>query len=288
MGLQPSHAPRVHAPPPWVEAATSVAHDRHTPVPRTRLELRAALVQAPPFSLSEATLRRVDALLQHEHAHERATVKQCTPMLEFRGSGRVLLHHGDITRLAVDAIMNAANAQLLGCFRPAHRCLDNVVHCAAGPRLRRACARVLAQRPRHQPRASTTWPLVITPGFCLPAAWVCHCVGPVWNERRGAECDKALLAQYTAMLDAAAARGWTSVALASLSTGLYGFPKPRAAQLVVPLVWEWSRRHQGCTVIITVYTDDDRRLYAAQLCKVQHCVGRAGRPPADAPANAIA
>lgn len=121
---------------------------------------RAERIRAPPNSFGEATLRAIDARLMRERpAPQRPKLQQAITVL-----------HADITRLHVDAIVNAANDRLLGCFRPEHRCVDNVIHGAAGPRLRDECAAQL----RRGARAP-----LLTGGYCLPASFVVHAVGPV-------------------------------------------------------------------------------------------------------------
>ena len=134
---------------------------------------------------------------------------------------KIAVWKGDITSLAVDAIVNAANSGLLGGGG-----VDGAIHLAAGPRLLAEC-RVIAARQGGCPAGEA----VITAGYDLPAAWVIHTVGPVW--RGGSHGEAALLAScYRKSLALAEARGLTSIAFPNIGTGVYGYPKGEAAQIV--------------------------------------------------------
>ena len=172
---------------------------------------------------------------------------------------------GDITRLSVDAIVNAANAELLGCFRPGHACIDNVIHWAAGPRLREDCARIM----EIQGHAERTGDAKITRAYHLPSRFVLHTVGPIVDGGRvRPEHQRALVSSYRSCLDLArSVPSIRTVAFCAISTGVYGYPKDAAARLAVRSVESWLREHPGALdlAIFTVFTDADAREHEAAM-----------------------
>ncbi|KAJ3334853.1 hypothetical protein HDU93_007177, partial [Gonapodya sp. JEL0774] len=202
--------------------------------------------------------------------------------LSHRPKIKLSVWRGDITSLSnVTAIVNAANSALLGCFQPLHRCIDNVIHSAAGPRLRLACSDIMRLQKRPEPRGLAK----ITPGFNLPAQFVIHTVGPELGfvGRGGArmppstEDHDALKSCYVSCLDTADATipryatvhdgaGGTdiSIAFCSISTGLFGFPAQPAAELAVRTVVEWCLAHPDTRishVIFDVFSEEDQAIY---------------------------
>jgi O-acetyl-ADP-ribose deacetylase (regulator of RNase III) len=183
----------------------------------------------------------------------------------------IAVWRGDIRRLAVDAIVNAANDQGLGCFQPAHMCIDNVLHRAAGPRLREACRAEMSSRP-HGLKAGTA--PIITPGFALPAAHVYHVTGPCVDRNAPIPlaAQQKLASCYCAVLDASAARGLRSVAFCCISTGLFGYDSPAAALLATATVRDWLRVHNGeggggslRLVVFDVFTEADVDSYRVAM-----------------------
>ena len=174
----------------------------------------------------------------------------------------IALWQGDITRLAADAIVNAANSQLLGCFVPGHSCIDNAIHSAAGLRLRRACYELM----RAQGHEERTGLAKLTPGFCLPAKCVLHTVGPI-VQGRVTERDWALLRScYRACLDAAREHALKTVAFCCISTGVFHFPQRTAAEIAVDEVRGYRATHADAPkVIFNVFKDEDRDIYAELL-----------------------
>ncbi len=175
------------------------------------------------------------------------------------------LWQGDITRLAADAIVNAANAQMLGCFVPMHTCIDNCIHTFAGVQLRAECHRQMEQlRSRfgknyEQP---TTVP-ILTDGYNLPARKVIHIVGPIVEKRLTASLEKDLENCYRNTLDLCSENGLKSVAFCCISTGVFRFPKERASEIAVTTVLRWMKDHPNRLerVIFNVFADEDRVIY---------------------------
>ena len=172
---------------------------------------------------------------------------------------------GDITRLAVDAIVNAANSQMLGCFIPMHTCIDNCIHSFAGVQLRAECARKMNQlrtrygRDYEQPTAVP----ILTDGYNLPAKKVIHIVGPIVSYRLTPALEKALADCYRNTLDMCLENGLKSVAFCCISTGVFHFPNKRAAEIAVETVTAWLSEHGGQMerVIFNVFKEEDRKYY---------------------------
>ena len=215
--------------------------------------------------LGEAALVAVDRVLAWEAERKPQPVSDFTGALTLAAEGaKVVVWRGDITTLAVDCIVNAANDQGLGCFVPSHRCIDNVLHRAAGPRLREACRGELAQRPDHS-LPSGAAPLV-TPAFFLPAKWVLHVTGPALRYGTvspNAKEERLLAACYTGCLEAAMRQGAQSIAFCCLSTGLFNYPAPLAARTALNTVQKWLEAHPNVLdmVLFDVFTAKDDAIY---------------------------
>jgi O-acetyl-ADP-ribose deacetylase (regulator of RNase III) len=176
------------------------------------------------------------------------------------GHTRLHLWRGDITTLAADAIVNAANAALLGCFRPGHACIDNAIHSVAGPRLREDCHRII----EHQGRPEPTGTAKITRGYYLPSRFVLHTVGPIVPGGRPTGDQQAQLADcYESCLNVAAELGLRSVVFCAISTGVFGYPKEEAACVAVDTVRAWTARRTGVIddVVFDVFSEGDEAAY---------------------------
>ena len=181
----------------------------------------------------------------------------------------ISIWQGDITRLAADAIVNAANSQMLGCFIPMHTCIDNCIHTFAGVQLRNECNEKMKQlrirygKDYEQPTAVP----MLTEAYNLPAKKVIHIVGPIVQGSLTPETDQALASCYINTLHLCAEHGLKSVALCCISTGVFRFPNRRAAEIAVDTVREWLKEHQGKIerVIFNVFKDEDREYYEQKL-----------------------
>ncbi len=168
---------------------------------------------------------------------------------------QVALWEGDLTILEADAVVNAANDQMLGCFVPGHRCIDNVLGAAAGPDLRAECADYMARR---QGRPEPTGSAVLTGGYHLPARHVIHTVGPIIPDRNPSDEDEVTLAScYRGILDLTRDSGLDSVGLCSVSTGVFGYPKDQAADVVLDTIDDWLRDNpeEALRIVISAFTE---------------------------------
>ena len=172
------------------------------------------------------------------------------------------LWQGDITTLKCDAIVNAANAGLTGCYIPSHRCIDNAIHTFAGVELRLACGELMEQQGYPEPTGQAK----ITPAFNLPCKYVLHTVGPIVKGRVTKQ-DEALLAScYRSCLELAAENGLESVAFCCISTGEFHFPNEQAAQIAIETVKQFMNTKTSVKkVIFNVFKDLDNEIYARLL-----------------------
>ena len=180
----------------------------------------------------------------------------------------LIIVRNDITKMPVDAIVNAANSRMLGCFVPCHGCIDNAIHSAAGLRLREACSRYVDDRRREDPDyEEPVGRAVLTPGFCLPCRYVIHTVGPVVGMRLTKELKQDLRNCYVSCLEAAADQGLRSIAFCCISTGEFHFPNQEAAEIAVKTVREFLDRQAASIerVIFDVFKDLDRDIYRGLL-----------------------
>ena len=171
----------------------------------------------------------------------------------------LILWQGDITRLRVDAIVNAANSQMLGCFQPLHSCIDNAIHSAAGIQLRDICNRMMMK----QGHPEATGKAKITAGFNLPARYVIHTVGPIIpdGEPTREQCDQ-LTSCYHECLQLAERNGLESIAFCCISTGVFRFPNQLAAEIAVREVKSFMNQAKYIRhVIFNVFKDQDRDIY---------------------------
>ena len=237
--------------------------------------LRALMNIRGPRRMDEEVIRVQDAYLT-----ERLTVRtpvgpEAIPTVkEVYGcrlphAEKLSLWQGDITRLAVDAIVNAANSRMLGCFAPLHACIDNCIHTFAGIQLRAECSRQMEQlrerygRDYEQPTAVP----MLTDGYNLPAGKVIHVVGPIVSGPLTPALEKDLADCYRNVLDLCGENRLRTVAFCCISTGVFCFPAQRAAQIAVDTVENWLDHNSDHMdrVIFNVFTDKDRDIYEQLL-----------------------
>ena len=226
--------------------------------------LRALMNVRPPRPIGAEFLKMQDEYLRAER--DRRGVVDAEAMPALPSDPRMALWQGDITTLKADAIVNAANSALLGCFYPLHGCIDNIVHTRSGVQLRLLCSEIMAKQGHEEPAGRAK----ITTAFNLPSRYILHTVGPIISGRV-TQRDRELLAScYRSCLELAAANGCRSVAFCCISTGEFHFPNELAAQIAVDTVRDFLDTHDGLRVIFDVYKDLDLEIYR-NLLKAGKC-----------------
>lgn len=224
-----------------------------------KILLRSLLNLRMPNPISDAFLAVQDAYLQEELRQKKITdLRELQPVQQ-----DVYLWRGDITTLRCDAIVNAANSQMLGCFCPNHGCIDNAIHTFAGVQLRLACAELM----ERQGREEQTGEAKITPAFNLPCRYVLHTVGPIVQDRL-TQRDCALLAScYRSCLELAGENGLNSIAFCCISTGEFRFPREEAAHIALAAVTDWMNANPQyeIRVVFDVFTEQDNDIYTQLL-----------------------
>ncbi len=244
--------------------------DRYTEEQEQRV-LRSLMNVRMPRKMDSQVLEVQDEYLS-QLAKEKGVVswEDIPTVGEQFGSGashseKIAIWQGDITRLEVDAIVNAANSQMLGCFIPMHACIDNCIHSFAGIQLRMECdqkMKRLRERYGSGYEQPTSVPM-LTKGYNLPAKHVIHVVGPIVHSVLTEELEAQLADCYRNVLDMCAANQIRSVAFCCISTGVFHFPNERAAKIAVQTVGEWLDEKETLMdkVIFNVFKDEDRGYY---------------------------
>ena len=232
--------------------------------------LRSLMNLRRPSPISANFMREQDILLQEEAANKSVvtpdelptiadeTSKDITP--QGAPARNLILWQGDITCLAADAIVNAANSAMLGCFAPCHGCIDNAIHSAAGLQLREACAQLMEQQDHPEPTGQAK----ITHAYNLPSKFVLHTVGPIIPAgRQPNEAEAALLAAcYRSCLELASQHQLKSIAFCCISTGEFHYPREEAAQIALNTVSRWlASSSSDMKVIFNVFKDEDLEVY---------------------------
>jgi O-acetyl-ADP-ribose deacetylase (regulator of RNase III) len=196
--------------------------------------------------------------LQDQYLREILAEKGVTRLSDLEeADNQIYLWQGDITTLEVDAIVNAANSQMLGCFIPHHACIDNAIHSQAGLQLRMACQHLMVE----QGHPEATGGAKLTRGFNLPASYVMHTVGPIIEGQVSQADQDLLVSSYQSCLELAAEKGLKSLAFCCISTGEFHFPNQLAAELALETVREFLKNHPQIKVVFNVFKDQDLAIY---------------------------
>lgn len=211
-----------------------------------------------PARLSEDFLKVQDEYLQEETRRKGVTeLADLTPL-----EPGIYLWQGDITTLVCDAIVNAANSGMTGCYQPCHSCIDNCIHTYAGIQLRSACAELMEKQGYEEPTGQAK----ITPAYNLPCNHVIHTVGPIVQRQLSIRHEEQLASCYRSCLELADENGCKSIAFCCISTGVFGFPQERAAEIAVRTVKDYkANTYSDIEVIFNVFKDEDDQIYRELL-----------------------
>ena len=222
--------------------------------------LRSLVNVRPPLPASEDFLTVQDEYLTEEN--KSRGIIDIKDLESVPLGSDLYLWRGDITTLKVDAIVNAANSGLTGCWLPNHICIDNCIHTFAGIQLRKVCAEIMEKQGHEEPTGKAK----ITQAFNLPCKFVLHTVGPIVKGKL-TEFDCEMLAScYKSCLNLAKKNGCTSIAFCCISTGVFRFPQEKAAEIAVKTVREWKENTgDKMKVIFNVFSKNDETIYRGLL-----------------------
>ena len=219
-----------------------------------RIMLRSLMNIRMPGFISEDFLQIQDEYLS-EIRKEKGTIT-LSDMEEVNPD--IYIWQGDITRLEVGAIVNAANSGMTGCYQPCHNCIDNCIHTYAGIQLRNKCAEIMDTQGYEEPTGQAK----ITPAYNLPCDYVIHTVGPIVQGRLTKEHERLLESCYRNCLTIADENDVESIAFCCISTGVFMFPKTNAAEIAVKTVRKYKEeKNSGIKVIFNVFKDEDATIY---------------------------
>lgn len=201
--------------------------------------------------------------VQDEYLREELRLKGVTDLADLTPiADNIYLWQGDITTLRCDAIVNAANSGMTGCYIPCHGCIDNVIHTCAGVQLRLECAQLMERQGHPEPTGAAK----ITPAYNLPCKYVLHTVGPIVSGRLKPRDEELLASCYRSCLELAEQNGVKSVAFCCISTGEFHFPNERAAEIAIDTVRKYPAQNNGnMKVIFNVFKDVDHKIYRELL-----------------------
>ena len=234
--------------------------ERNIPLPSSEAEqkrlLRGLMNVRSPHPIGQEFLQLQDEYLQEEQ--RRRGVTDWRTLSPIRDG--LYLWRGDITMLRCDAIVNAANSAMLGCFYPCHGCIDNAIHTFAGVQLRLYLDEQMKEQGHDEPVGQAK----LTPAFNLPCRYVLHTVGPYVGSRLTEAHWAQLASCYRSCLETAEQHGLENVAFCCISTGEFHFPREEAAQIAIQTVQTYQK-HSAIKVIFNVFQESDERLYQRLL-----------------------
>lgn len=222
--------------------------------------LRSLMNVRLPRPISKYFLKIQDEYLTERNIERGITDIDTLAPTKF--DSRLYIWQGDITTLKCDAIVNACNSQMLGCFSPMHACIDNFIHTYAGVELRLKMHEIMTKQGHEE----ETGKAKITSGYNLPAKYVLHTVGPIIQWKVTQEDENLLASCYKECLKLAADTGVESIAFCCLSTGVFRFPQQRAAEIATETVMQFLKKDDRIKkVIFNVFKNEDLEIYSHLL-----------------------
>ena len=220
--------------------------------------LRALMNVRMPKEISEEFLKVQDEYLKEEiNKKGIVDINNLNPIQK-----GIYLWQGDITTLRCDAIVNAANSAMTGCYVPNHRCIDNAIHSFAGVELRLECDEIMNRQGHGEPTGQAK----ITNAYNLPCKYIIHTVGPIISYKLTSEDCELLANCYRSCLNLAAKNNLESIAFCCISTGEFHFPNDKAAQIAIKTVEEFMKKDTSVKkVIFNVFKDMDKEIYRELL-----------------------
>lgn len=222
-----------------------------------RVWLRAILNQIPPFDFGKEFFELQDKLLSSETNEKRKIT-----LNDLNFNENIAIFQGDITTIQVDAIVNAGNSQLLGCFVPLHSCIDNIIISAAGFQVRNDLNKIMEKQGHEEPNGNAK----ITSAYNLPSKYIIHTVGPCIYSKLTAKDKQNLANCYRSSLNLAKKMNLKSIAFCCISTGEFMFPNDIACDVAVDAVKKWLKENDyDIKLVFNVFKDIDRSLYGRKL-----------------------
>jgi len=209
-----------------------------------------------PYDLSEEFYQKQDSVLQEILSRKEVMDVSGVP-------DGITLYRGDITLLKADAIVNACNDKMLGCFVPGHHCIDNAIHSFAGLQVRRDMMAIMSKQGHDEPNGDCK----VTKGYNLPSEYIFHTVGPIYSGRKQDEID--LKNCYLSCLEKADEMELKSIVFCSLSTGVFGYPIDKASEIAVGTVRRYlsEKKSHLKNVVFDVFSEGDYNVYDRTIKK---------------------
>lgn len=235
-----------------------------------RMDMRSLMNIRMPKPISVEFTKIQDEFLQRESAENGIISWKDIPNIgvlygtKYEHGDKISLWQGDITRLKVDAIVNAANSHMLGCFVPCHKCIDNAIHSAAGIELREECNHYMnSKKEKDRYYEEPTGSAVVTKGYNLPCQYVIHTVGPIVHGKLTDALRNDLRSCYKSCLEASVDNGIRTIAFCCISTGEFRFPNDDAAKIAMTSIKEFLdfNAEKVDRIIINVFKDVDLEIY---------------------------